>query len=53
MGRLTELFDYINREDHPTAQEKKHYYNYLDITPDVKKIRWEFRKELAASLKEE
>lgn len=46
MGRLTELFDYLNREEHPTAFQAKHLYSYINIPDEtLKKIRRDFRNK--------
>jgi len=46
MGRLTELFSYLNVEEHPTAQQIIQNYNYITINKTVKELRKIYRKEL-------
>ena len=45
MGRATEFLDYINKEKHPTALEKKHFYTHINITEFEKEIRRNYRKK--------
>lgn len=52
MGTLSQLFWYLNREEHPTALEQKHHYSHLDITEHVKKLRREYRRELLKAEKD-
>ena len=43
MGRLTELFNYLNREEHPTSGQIKYLYNYITINEHTKKLRRAYR----------
>lgn len=43
MGRLTELFTYLNAKDHPTAHQIKHQYHYIIVDKQLKKIRREYQ----------
>ena len=46
MGRLTELFDYINKQDHPTARQIEENYHYINVNETLKGIRRAYRREL-------
>jgi len=39
MGRGTEMCEYLRAEKHPTALQLIHRYNYIEITPELKKLR--------------
>lgn len=43
MGRLTEFFDYINREKEPTENEILNWYSYITVDRELKRIRREYR----------
>jgi len=44
MGRLSELFDFINREDVPSEREMNFTYSHISKSPDLMAIRKEYRK---------
>ena len=46
MGRLSELFWFINAEKIPSNREARFYYHYLSKTPELVKIRRQYRKDL-------
>jgi hypothetical protein len=46
MGRLTELIDFLNKDEMPTAQYQQHFYTHLHVTEELKKLRLEYRKQL-------
>jgi len=46
MGRATEFIDLINRKKMPNSDEQEVLYNYMSINHRIKKVRWEYRKEL-------
>ena len=47
MGRLTELFDYLNRPELPSAAERQILYTHINPEdPELKKLRREYRKNL-------
>jgi len=39
MGRLSQLFWFLNEEKMPTPDYIKNHYTHLDITPEIKKLR--------------
>lgn len=53
MGRLSQLFWYLNAETHPTLLEKKHHYSHLEITEHLKKLRREYRRRLRVEEEEQ
>ena len=44
MGRISQLFWYLNMEEAPNEVEKKTVFTHLDITDDLKKLKREYRK---------
>jgi hypothetical protein len=46
MGRLTELFEFVNSENVPTESDMRVRYAYIHKTPELMKLRAEYRKEL-------
>ena len=48
MGRLTELFEFLNSEDVPTDSDMRVRYAYINKNPELMKLRTEYRKELKA-----
>ena len=46
MGRLTELFDFINRENVPSEHEMKVIYSYINKTKEIMDVRKKYRKGL-------
>jgi len=46
MGRGSQIFCFLNEEKMPTELQQRHYYTSLHITPELKKLRREYRKEL-------
>ncbi len=51
MGRLTELFDYINRET-PSAEYMQKIV-HLEITPGIKETRRAYRRAINQTQKHE
>ena len=48
MGRLTELFEFLNSEDVPTDSDMRVRYAYINKNPELMKLRKYYRKELKA-----
>jgi hypothetical protein len=46
VGRLTEIIDFLNREEMPTSQIQAHIYTHIEITDELKKLRREYRAQL-------
>jgi len=46
MGKISEAIHFINMEKYPSKQDKLHYFFYLTIGEDAKKVRKEYRKAL-------
>jgi len=49
MGRLSQLFWFLNAEEMPDAIEQKTVYTHLNITPKLKRLRAKFRKNIKKS----
>ena len=45
MGRLSQLFWFMNADKMPTKQEQQHHYSHLDVTDEVKAIRKEHKAQ--------
>lgn len=45
----SEFFVFINMEKMPTIQEIKERFTHLDITDDIKALRWQYRLNLKKS----
>jgi len=50
MGRGSQVFWYVNREEHPTEREKAHVFSHINIGDALKKLRGEYRRELRKPL---
>jgi len=46
MGRLSELFEFLNAEDIPGAHEMQVKYTHISKTPELKALRLAYRKVL-------
>ena len=45
MGRGTQLFDFLTRDEIPDKIKRQHIYTSLSITDELKKFRRKWRKE--------
>ena len=52
MGKLSQLFCFLNAEEVPNAQQMRHHYSHIDKTPELMKLRREYRKDLAKNVKQ-
>jgi len=48
MGRLTELFSYLNEDTAPTQGEMNVRYSYISKNPELVAMRRKYRRELKA-----
>lgn len=46
MGRLTEVFEFINAEKAPDQREMALKYSYISKTPELMAMRKEYRKSI-------
>ena len=53
MSRLSQFFWYRNAEVVPSAEDRRTYYDSLEITPDIKILRREYRLSLRKIAKSE
>jgi len=44
MGRLSQLFHFLNTEEAPTAKQMRHYYSHISKTKELMKLRRKYRK---------
>jgi len=49
MGRASQIFWYLNMEEHPTTLGQRTHFTHLEITPDLQKIRRQYRTHLRGS----
>ena len=53
MGSLSQFFWYINAEKAPTELQKLHHYTHISITPELKKLRMDYQRQLEKDKKEQ
>jgi len=52
MGSLSQFFWYINADKAPTELQKLHHYTHITITPELKKLRMDYQRQLKKDIKE-
>ena len=45
MGRITQLFNYINEKKSPQSEEVKSLYTHIELTKNLKKARKKYRSK--------
>jgi len=45
MGRLTELFDFLNRDNVPSSADMRLHYSYIQKNPELMSLRKIYLKE--------
>ncbi len=46
MGRITEIFDFLNRNHLPDPKTRSNLYHYIDIDDEMIKLRLMYRNDI-------